>query len=111
MLFGNSLAFADADYQVKCVPDSTVFNEILSCYIDEYKSVDKKLNTIYKQKIANLKKSKKNQLQQSERNWIKEKDSKCVADEANYGRESHFDAMQCQIDMTKQRIEFIRKFK
>ena len=29
MVFGSTLAFADADYQVKCVPNSTMHNDIL----------------------------------------------------------------------------------
>ncbi|NNG82202.1 hypothetical protein E0409_10440 [Acinetobacter sp. ANC 4862] len=41
---------------------------------------------------------------------MKLKESTCVADEKNYGRESHFDAMQCQIDMTKERILFLEKY-
>ena len=58
MLFGSTFTFADASYQVKCVPNSTMHNDILGCYIDEYKVADKKLNTTYKQKMADLKKSK-----------------------------------------------------
>ena len=56
MVFGSTLAFADADYQVKCVPNSTMHNDILGCYIDEYRIADKKLNIAYKQKMADLKK-------------------------------------------------------
>lgn len=56
ILFGNTLVFADTSYQVKCVPNSTNHNDIVGCYIDEYKVVDNKLNTTYKQKMANLKK-------------------------------------------------------
>ncbi|MCU4416162.1 DUF1311 domain-containing protein [Acinetobacter bereziniae] len=43
--------------------------------------------------------------------WIKERETQCVVDEANYDRESHFDALQCEIDMTKERINFIKKYK
>lgn len=111
MLFGSTLVFADTDYQVKCVPNSTIHNDVLGCYIDEFKDVDKKLNTIYKNKMAILKKNKMNKLQQLQRRWVIEKERKCVVDEANYGRESHFDAIQCQIDMSKERIEFIKKYK
>jgi len=111
MLFGSTLAFADAEYQVKCVSDSTMHNDILGCYIDEYRVADKKLNITYKQKMADLKKNRKEELQLLQRNWIKEKKSKCVVDEANYGRESHFDAMQCEIDMTNDRIKFLKKYK
>ncbi|WP_338560382.1 lysozyme inhibitor LprI family protein [Acinetobacter sp. KS-LM10] len=111
MLFGSTLVFADTDFQVKCVPNSTIHNDILGCYIDEFKDVDKKLNTTYKNKMAILKKNKMNKLQQLQRSWVIKKERKCVVDEANYGRESHFDAIQCQIDMSKERIEFIKKYK
>lgn len=111
MLFGHTLVFADTDDQVQCVPDSTIHNDILACYIDEFKDIDQKLNTTYKNKMASLKKSKMDKLQRSQRNWLKEKESKCVVDEANYGRESHFDAMQCQIDMTTKRINFLQRYK
>ncbi|NUG79727.1 DUF1311 domain-containing protein, partial [Acinetobacter bereziniae] len=111
ILFGNTLAFADTSYQVKCVPNSTNHNDIVGCYIDEYKVVDNKLNTTYKQKMANLKKSNKEELQRLQHIWIKERETQCVVDEANYGRESHFDAIQCEIDMIKERINFIKKYK
>lgn len=110
-IFSSSPVFADTEYQVKCIPNSVVYNDILGCYIDEFKAVDKELNITYKKRINNLKKDKKDNLQNSQRNWIKVKESLCVADEANYGRESHFDAMQCEIDMTKKRIDFLKNFK
>jgi len=111
MVFGSTLAFANGSYQVKCIPNSPIHNDILGCYIDEYKVANKKLNTTYKQKMADLEKNRKKELQRLQRNWIKEKKSKCVVDEANYGRESHFDAMQCEIDMTNDRIKFLKKYK
>lgn len=48
---------------------------------------DKKLNTVYKQKITALKKSKRDKLQKLQRPWIAKKESSYVADEANYNRE------------------------
>lgn len=108
LLFINSITcFA---YNQKCVPDSVIFNDILGCYINEYNKYDKKLNGLYTYKISKLSKVKKNKLKNSQREWIKLKESLCVADEKNYGRESHFDAMQCQIDMTKERILFLEKY-
>lgn len=101
----------DKEYRTVCVPDSVLHNEILGCYLDEFSASDKKLNIIYKQKMEILSTNKKKKLKKEQRNWIKEKDALCVADEANYGRESHFDAMQCQIDIINERINYIRKYK
>lgn len=97
-------------YNQKCVPNSIIFNEILECYISDYKKYDKKLNKLYKNKISKISEIKKNKLKNSQREWIKLKESKCIADEKNYGRESHFDAIQCQIDMTKERISFLERY-
>lgn len=104
-------SYVFADTELKCIPDSVVHNDILSCYIEEYSAVDKKLNDAYKQKIEVLKKSKRDKLQKLQRQWIAKKESSCVADEANYGRESHFDAVQCEIDMTKERLAFLQNYK
>lgn len=111
VMFVSTSIFADANHQVKCVPNSTSYNDILGCYIDEYKIADKNLNIVYKEKMVYLKKNHKVELQRLQRHWIKEKESTCVVDEANYGRESHFDAMQCEIDMTNERIKFLKDYK
>ena len=101
----------DKEYRAACVPDSVLHDEILGCYLDEFSASDKKLNIIYKQRMDILSTNKKKKLKKEQRNWIKGKGALCVADEANYGRESHFDAMQCQIDITNERINYIRKYK
>lgn len=106
----NTVASTSEDYRAKCVPDSTVFNDILGCYIDDYENADKKLNITYKEKMNSLSKNRQLKLKQSQRSWIKKVDSSCVTDEAQYGRESHFDAMQCRIDMTNQRIKYLKKY-
>lgn len=110
ILFINLNTYADTEYRVKCVPDSVIFNDILGCYIDEYNDIDKKLNLVYKNKLAKLNKNKRDKLIQLQHDWLKKKELSCIVDEANYGRESHFDAMQCQIDMTKERLIFLKNY-
>lgn len=83
ILFGNTLAFANTSYQVKCVSNSTNHNDTLGCYIDEYKVLDNKFNTTYKQKMANLKKSTKEELQRLQHIWIKVRESQCVVEKVN----------------------------
>ncbi|MGT2550380.1 hypothetical protein ACQCTT_07600 [Acinetobacter geminorum] len=34
----------------------------------------------------------------------------CVADKSKYGGESHFEAIECQTEMTKERIYFLKKY-
>lgn len=75
----------------------------MNCYLADYKKNDKILNALY-QKISNLSKGNKEKLRESQRDWIKEKEAVCVADENEYGRESHFEAIKCQTEMTKERI-------
>ncbi len=50
------------------------------------------------------------QLKASQRNWIKKKENLCVANEEEYGRESHFEALACQTKMTKKRSIFLKKY-
>lgn len=107
----NAVADSDQAYKAKCVPDSVIFNDILGCFIDEYKDADQKLNLIYKSKMTHLSKYKQLKLKKIQRDWIKKKETSCVADEMQYGRESHFEAMQCRIDMTNQRIQFLKIYK
>ena len=101
-----SSTYAD-EHSVTCIPESTQHNDILGCYINEFKLVDQKLNQMYQNKIHQLSKIKAEQLQESQRIWLKSKIQACTVDEDNYGRESHFDAIQCEIDMTNGRIEFL----
>ena len=44
-IFISSCVFADEDSLV-CKPDSTVFNDILSCYLIDYKKNDQILNSL-----------------------------------------------------------------
>lgn len=111
LIFIKPFVFANTIYQIKCVPDSVMHNDILGCYIDQYQIVDKQLNEVYKNKINKLSEKDKIELRNLQLKWIKEKELSCIVDEANYGRESHFDAMQCEIDMTEQRIKFLKGYK
>ncbi|MDF2791904.1 MAG: hypothetical protein K0S80_5006 [Neobacillus sp.] len=108
-IFISSFAFADKIGSV-CIPDSRVFNEILNCYLADCKKNNKILNEISQKKISNLSKGNKEKLRESQRDWIKEKEAVCVADENEYGRESHFEAIKCQTEMTKERISFLNKY-
>ena len=40
----------------------------------------------------------------------KKKEKICVANEEEFGRESHFEAIACQTEMTKERILFLEKY-
>lgn len=102
-------AYADKEI-LTCKPDSTVFNGILNCYLIDYKKNDKELNSVYQNKISKLSKEAKGKLKVSQRNWIKKKEALCVASEEEFGRESHFEAIACQTEMTKERISFLRKY-
>ncbi|MBJ8417073.1 DUF1311 domain-containing protein [Acinetobacter courvalinii] len=102
-------AYADKDV-VTFKPDSTFFNDILNCYLIEYKENDKELNSVYKNKISKLSQDEKEKLKTSQRNWVKEKEKLCMANENEFGRESHFEAIACQTEMTKERISFLRKY-
>ncbi|UUM26253.1 DUF1311 domain-containing protein [Acinetobacter colistiniresistens] len=93
-----------------CKPESTVFNDILNCYLIDYKENDKELNSVYKKKISKLSKDEKEKLIKSQRNWIKKKETLCIENEDDFGRESHFEMIACQTEMTKERILFLRKY-
>lgn len=111
-IFISSCVFADKEI-LTCKPDSTVFNDILNCYLIDYKKNDKELNSVYQNKLSKLSKlskEAKGKLKVSQRNWIKKKEALCVANEDEYGRESHFEAIACQNEMTKERISFLRNY-
>ncbi|MDR2061948.1 MAG: lysozyme inhibitor LprI family protein [Acinetobacter sp.] len=71
---------------------------------------DKELNSVYKSKISKLSQNEKEKLKASQRNWVKKKEKLCMANEDEFGRESHFEAIACQTEMTKERISFLRKY-
>lgn len=48
----SSCVHADQDI-VTCKPNSVVFNDILNCFLIEFKKVDKDLNLIYQKKWKN----------------------------------------------------------
>ena len=108
-IFISSYVFADEDSLV-CKPDSTVFNDILSCYLIDYKKNDQILNSLYKKKISKLSEEERVKLRESQRTWVKKKEKICVANEEEFGRESHFEAIACQTEMTKERILFLEKY-
>lgn len=57
-IFISSCTFAEKVSSV-CIPDSTVFNDILNCYLADYKKNDKILNSLYQKKYQHyLKKIK-----------------------------------------------------
>jgi len=87
-----------------------VFNDILNCFLIEFKKVDKDLNFIYQKKMEKLSEKDRIKLKISQRNWIKKKENLCVANEEEYGRESHFEALACQTKMTKERILFLKNY-
>ncbi|QHH94961.1 DUF1311 domain-containing protein [Acinetobacter gyllenbergii] len=93
-----------------CKPESTVFNDILNCYLIEYKENDKELNSVYKNKISKLSQDEKEKLKTSQKNWVKKKEKLCIANEDEFGRESHFEAIACQTEMTKERISFLKRY-
>ena len=108
-IFISSYVFADEDSLV-CKPDSTVFNDILSCYLIDYKKNDQILNSLYKKKVSKLSEEERVKLRESQRAWVKKKEKICVANEEEFGRESHFEAIACQTEMTKERILFLEKY-
>ena len=108
-IFISSCVFADEDSLV-CKPDSTVFNDILSCYLIDYKNNDQILNSLYKKRVSKLSEEERVKLRESQRAWVKKKEKICVANEEEFGRESHFEAIACQTEMTKERILFLEKY-
>ena len=109
-IFISSCVFADEDSLV-CKPDSTVFNDILSCYLIDYKKNDQILNSLYKKRVSKLSEEERVKLRESsQRAWVKKKEKICVANEEEFGRESHFEAIACQTEMTKERILFLEKY-
>ena len=93
--------------------DLSITAEQLECLDRKYSAADKELNILYKQKMAGLDESKKSALKKEQIAWIKEKESKC----AQAGKEMEGGTLEtvmikdCTVQMTEQRVAFLKSIK
>ena len=98
-------------YVAEC--DSELPSKINNCLEKRYKSVDKKLNTIYQI----LKKKTINNdtvlLVSAQKSWLKFKEEECKfynPKELNFGSYYIFEQLVCEIDMTEKRIKDLERY-
>lgn len=93
--------------------DLSVTADQLECLDRKYQVADKDLNNTYKQVMARIGESRKESLKKEQISWIKEKTSKCdkAGKEAEGGSLQPVIIKDCELHMTEQRIEYLKKFK
>lgn len=93
--------------------DLSITAEQVECLDRKYAAADKELNNIYKQTMSSLAESRKSALKKEQVTWIKEKESKC----AKAGKEQEGGTLEtvmikdCFVQMTEQRVAYLKTFK
>lgn len=93
--------------------DLSITAEQIECLDRKYTTADKELNNIYKQTMSKLEASRKSALKKEQIAWIKEKETKC----AKAGKEMEGGTLEtvmikdCFVQMTEQRIAYLKTFK
>lgn len=108
-----TMPFANADsVQLACKLKNPNQVQMIECASEKYDHYDHQLNLLYQTKIKKLQKSKANQLRSSQRVWVNKKETDCnhYSEEDN-GSNGPLEAFECSTQMTKERIEFIKKYK
>lgn len=95
-----------------CDWQSTVWNDILECSMNNHKYHQDKLNQVYQITLNQLPKKEKAILEKSQEQWQKTIENECMqfANQELYGREGAFDVIQCDIDEMQKRIIFLENY-
>jgi uncharacterized protein YecT (DUF1311 family) len=93
--------------------DLSITAEQIDCLERKYSAADKELNDIYKQTMSKLDGSRRTALKKEQIAWIKEKETKC----AQAGKEMEGGTLEtvmikdCFVQMTEQRVTYLKNFK
>lgn len=81
--------------------------EAATCFDEEYRTTDKRLNVVYKNQRANLDEKGKTLFRDAQRAWIKFRDAECLnaADSSRGGTDSAIVGLRCQTILTERRIK------
>lgn len=87
--------------------------DIRNCLRLKYEAADKRLNTVYKTKMANLDEQGKTRLRNDERRWLKARDATCAESRqpdagGTLGLVEHD---SCFVDETERRAKVIEAFR
>ncbi|MBN2287667.1 MAG: DUF1311 domain-containing protein [Tissierellales bacterium] len=93
--------------------DLAITGDLIECLDRKYAIADKKLNDVYKDLMSRLEKSRKSALINEQRAWIKEKELKCTeaGKEMEGGTFEIVMIKDCLVQMTEERIEYLKNFK
>lgn len=83
--------------------------EAAICFDQEYQSVDKRLNEVYKKHRSGLDETAKTLFRDAQRTWITYRDAVCLnaADSSRGGTDSAIVGLRCQTILTQRRINDI----
>jgi uncharacterized protein YecT (DUF1311 family) len=93
--------------------DLAITVESRECLNRQFQAVDGELNAVYKDLMARLDKAQKTTLRNAQRAWVKEKEVKCAqaGEEAKGGTLEAVLISACQVQMTEQRVTFLKHYK
>jgi uncharacterized protein YecT (DUF1311 family) len=86
-----------------------VTNALAQCLSDELTLQDVRLNTAYKAVMADLEPERQSSLRGAQRQWIKDRDSKCEAENQSGGTMDRLGRLSCHLDSTITRTEELQK--
>ena len=80
-------------------------------YHNEYKRLDKILNTVYKKALKRAEKAEKENLKKSQKYWEKYKKAECYAESHPYrdGTGEYTMVASCYVELTKERIQQLKE--
>jgi uncharacterized protein YecT (DUF1311 family) len=109
----SSYSYADtASFNSVCSLKEPNQIEMIECASERYDRYDRELNIVYQNKIKILQKNEANKLRISQRKWISKKEASCnTYTEEENGSNGRLESSECFIQMTKERIEFLRGYK
>lgn len=87
--------------------------DIRNCLALKYEAADRRLNTVYKTKMANLDEQGKARLRNDERRWLKARDAACAESRQPDagGTLGLVEVDSCFVDETERRIRTIEAFR
>lgn len=92
--------------------ESTVWNDILHCYIQNQQAHQQRLEHEYQQTLKRIKKKDRPKFIDAQQQWQKQIHRACERfhHQHLYGREGAFDAIQCEIDEIEKRINWLKHY-
>lgn len=92
--------------------ESTLWNDILHCYMQNQQAHQQRLDTEYQNTLKRIKKNQRSKFMNAQQQWQKQIRQQCEQfnHQQLYGREGAFDVIQCEIDEIEKRINWLKRY-